>query len=387
MQNERWQEIRRDLDPSWDELRERRVLGRVLTDVRIAKRAQPTTRARWMVAGAGLVAAAAAALVFWSAEPNVEGTARQSRTRLSAAAANVVPAVSPPHEAPANVGLLAPKAPVGTSTLRFADGSVAQLWADAQVVSSAQSAEEVVIEQQAGRVRYEVPSDEQRRFVVHAKNVSITVLATVFEVEMRMTEIEVRVLAGQVQVAQGERSLSLNGGESVRLTGPEETATEAKAAEPRDQSRRHRAGRVKPQDSKVAHRKVDAAPEEAAALDAIGMSLREADQARRTGDLEGASRVLQALIAEHGGDPRASRASFTLGRVERSRGRHREAARAFEACLKSDPKGPLAEDALAEAAVAWSAAGDLPRSRALAHEYLTRFASSTHSARIRTLLP
>jgi transmembrane sensor len=113
--------------------------------------------------------------------------------------------------------------------------------------------------------------------------------------------------------------------------------------------------------------------------------LAEADAARRAGRLEDASRALRAAIAAHAEDPRAATALFLLGRVERTRGRDAAAAEAFEAGYARDPDAVLAEDALAEAAVSWSAASRSERAREAARRYLARYPAGEYADRVRHL--
>jgi transmembrane sensor len=100
--------------------------------------------------------------------------------------------------------------------------------------------------------------------------------------------------------------------------------------------------------------------------------LLAADAARLGGYPSEAVPYLERVVRAHASDPRASLASFTLGRVLLDElGRPREAADAFAAARRAG--GPLAEDALAREVEATSRAGDTTRSRELAREYLTRY--------------
>jgi transmembrane sensor len=76
---------------------------------------------------------------------------------------------------------------------------------------------------------------------------------------------------------------------------------------------------------------------------------------------------------------------FTLGRVERARGKHGAAAEAFARCHRAAPHGALAEDALAEEAVSWKSAGDPARARTTAQRYLKQHPGGAHVARMMPL--
>src|SRR5262249_16676326 len=103
-----------------------------------------------------------------------------------------------------------------------------------------------------------------------------------------------------------------------------------------------------------------------AVRDDVGDLLLAADAARLSGHPADAVSYLEQVARGHVGDPRASLASFTLGRVLLDElGRPGEAAAAFEGARK----GGLAEDALAREVEACSRSGDTARARALAGEY------------------
>jgi transmembrane sensor len=123
-----------------------------------------------------------------------------------------------------------------------------------------------------------------------------------------------------------------------------------------------------------------------AARPGIDALLAEADAARAEGRLDDASRALASIAAEFPRDDRAPSALFTLGRIERRRGRPLDAAEAFSRCAELAPRGPLAEDALAEAARAYADGGNAARAQALAARYLATHPEGTYAARMRALL-
>jgi transmembrane sensor len=116
------------------------------------------------------------------------------------------------------------------------------------------------------------------------------------------------------------------------------------------------------------------APPTAKLSPAAAELLAAADAARGEGRLDEAVTLLRRTIDEHGGDPRAPLAAFTLGRLLLTElGRPAEAAAAFARARALAPDGPLAEDALAREVEAWSQAHDPARARARAEEYVRRF--------------
>ncbi|MFL5307403.1 MAG: tetratricopeptide repeat protein, partial [Polyangia bacterium] len=113
--------------------------------------------------------------------------------------------------------------------------------------------------------------------------------------------------------------------------------------------------------------------------------LARADAARAAGRSDEAARALESFVTAHPRDPRAAAALFTLGRVEAARGRWQAAAAAFDRSATARTGGPLADDALAEGAQAWHAAGVVDRARADARAYLAAHPGGLHAPAMRRL--
>lgn len=345
MPDDNWSRLRTALTPNWDHLRETRLLGRVLE----GRRRESIRRRRWRVAlGAGLVVAAAAG-VGLSLAPR----ARQPDT--------------PP---PSALRRPAPE-PVTESVLTFAEGSRALLAVGAQVHAEKQSERAVALRQTAGRVRYEVKPDPARVFEVQARGVRIQVIGTVFTVEVLETGVGVRVLRGRVRVLDGERNVELGPDENLSIIAPPpkppSSTTASTAAAP---------------DAPTPAPPPTSAP----AAPSAAELLAKADAARQTGRLSEAAQALRQLLSTHKSDARTVSVWFTLGRVERSRGHHAEAAQAFHSAWARAPGGTLAEDALAEEAISWSAAGSSSSARRAAQSYLARYPRGSHAERMQRLL-
>jgi transmembrane sensor len=92
------------------------------------------------------------------------------------------------------------------------------------------------------------------------------------------------------------------------------------------------------------------------------------------------------VLGRYPDDRRAALAWFTLGKVERGRDRAADGATAFRTSFALAPDGPLGEDALAEEAAAWAAAGEPAEARATAEQYLRRFPNGTHAARMQHIV-
>lgn len=316
----------RKAEPEWDEVRERRVLSRVLA-------ARKPKRSRALVVGAVAVAAAALAWIVWPRE-----------------AAQIE------------------RAPGG---LALRDGSEITL-RGAHVAIVEESARSIVVAQDGGDARYEVARRPERAFVVRAEDVEVRVRGTRFWVRIDPPFVRVEVEEGRVEVVRGEEAIGVLGaGDSIRtrLRAPEE---EVRAEPP-------------PPDPEPAPVLEEPRPRPRPPP-SIEEALAIADEARREGRLDDAARALERATLAHPDDPRSATALFTLGRVERARGRHRAAALAFDRSLARAPHGSLAEDALAESALSWSAAGDPERARSAAERYLAAHPDGLYAERVRRLV-
>lgn len=326
------------VEPAWNDLREQRVLQRIQTGLTAAP---APSRARWAFAA---VAAVLLAVVGWAV---LRGRSAAPRPEVASAAA------ASSSQAEAQVAL--------------DDGSVVRLVADARVTVHEQTETVVRLTQTKGLARYEVAHRPTRAFVVAVADAEVEVHGTVFTVELLTKTVRVRVVEGQVTVRGDGRAVKLAAGESLEVTA---LRAPAASSEP---STSTIAALPTPPPAPVAS--VSAKPK--SSVDAL---LSGVDAARAEGRLDDAAELLRTLIAQHPGDPRVASAHFTLGRVERGRGRHAAAAAAF-----AKVTGPLAEDALAEEATSWKAAGDPARARAAAKRYLTLHPKGLHAQRMLTL--
>ncbi len=338
--------LRAKLEPPWDDLREQRVLVALLEKRR--RSILPRQRA-WV--WALVPAAAVLALVVWG----VRAWHRTPTVATNAAA------------------------PGGQSTIALADGSTAILATEATVQIEEQRADRVHLVQSRGSVRYEVRPDTAREFVVSAADAIIRVRGTVFTVNMHDGAVEVGVERGRVEVSHGGTTHDLVVGESLRVqTGAPAPAPEI--APPPKEPAAAGPGAA----STLATRPPGStaiAPDvpSAATLEA------QADAARISGDNGQASAALERLVAVHPRDPRVPSALFTLGRVERARSMVGASARAFERCFAAAPSGPLAQDALAEAAQSWSSAGNDDAARQAAGKYLARWPHGPAAVQMRAI--
>jgi transmembrane sensor len=345
--------LKEHLEPPWDEVKEQRVLTRILAERDVP--AKPS-RARLFVPAAAVIAIAASIALFFGFRHSFL------------------------HEGPVAAPTLVPGP--GEQIMALADGSQAVLVREAGLQIEEQRPDSVKIVQRRGTIRYEVRPDHNREFSVRAAGNTIRVRGTIFTVDMSGSSVEVAVQRGRVAVDDGGRTRELSEGESLRVPVREKdelssidasTATTAEVAD----------AAPPVMEGEAMHRTtVPSGP----GLLTVGDLQAKADRARLSGDLNTAASALEQLVTAHPRDPRVPNALFSLARVERERGHETAAAKAFERCVKAAPSGPLAQDALAEAAVSWSHAGATKAAKADATSYLARYPKGNHAQRMKAIL-
>jgi transmembrane sensor len=273
----------------------------------------------------------------------------------------------------------APSSPASERVLRLADGSlVTPLDPGSRISVTADSARSTETLLAHGRGRFEVVRRPERVFSVHAGEVTVTVLGTIFTVERVADRVGVAVERGSVRVDWGVGSRVLQIGESGWFP-----PLQVRGASVRPPSHA-KLGKLKAGLAAVAKRQTAAKPE--APVENAEALLLAADRARLAGRPEHGVELLRLLLREHGDDPRAPLAAFTLGRVLLMElGRPAEAAIAFAQVRQLAPGGPFAEDALARQVEAYSQAGQPERARARAIEYLRLYPAGRRAASVRLL--
>lgn len=344
-------EVRPSLaEPGWSESRERVLRA----SVERALAARQTFRRP----GIAAVIAVAAAVVLWL----TRDLSRQPEAAASLAA-------SAPRQAPPGPLVV------------FSDGSRADaVSSDTRVETLSQDAGRVEARLRSGAARFEVVPNPAREFVVHAGDVRVNVLGTVFTVAHEGPRVHVAVMVGKVRVEWGSGSaMLLQDGEGVFPPSsdtdvtPPATSTEASttakvpavAAGPRRWVDLARSG-----DFQAAYTGLVEAGA-AGVADVPEELLLAADVSRRTGHVDQAAKHLERLLARYPRDTRAGVAAFTLGRIRLQLGKPAAAAAAFEQVVGSG--GALAEDAMYRAAMAYQQAGDAAQARRLKERYLATY--------------
>ncbi|MBK7398495.1 MAG: FecR domain-containing protein [Myxococcales bacterium] len=318
----------RRLAPAWNELREQRVLQRIQAEPRIGAHERPR--------GALFAIAAAAVLLVAFGWFAVRGR------RVEVAANAPTPTV----------------APVSEAQVMLHDGSLVRLVGDARVAVQEQSSTSVRLTQTKGLARYEVTHAPARAFVVAVADAEVEVHGTTFTVELTEKTVKVKVVEGNVLVRGDGRAVKLTTGEALEVAAWRSPVQVAPSVTATTTATISVAPSVKPKPT-------------------VEALLAGADQARAEGRLDDAAEQLRTLVTTYPGDPRAASAWFTLGKVERGRGRHAAAAAAF-----AKVSGALAEDALAEEATSWKSAGDAARARTTAKRYLELHPKGLHAQRM-----
>jgi transmembrane sensor len=333
----------------------------------------------------------------------VEGARRRRRRRtiwrvgLSAVGAGVAAAVVAmgPWARQVPVGGATARAPAAAVPLRLSDGSVATPLDDASALVVREDAtERVAIDLVRGRGRFEVAPRPERLFSVHAGDVVVTVIGTVFSVERVADRIGVTVSRGKVLVEWGVGSRTLGAGESGWFPPLVVGQTGAAVAPPAFRSAPAPAAPAgKKVKQRIARAASDASEEETArptpqaahAPETAESLLAAADAARVQGRAQEGAALLRKIVQEHRSDPRAPLAAFTLGRLLLMElGQPRQAAAAFGDARALAPAGPFAEDALAREVEAWAKAGDSAKARARADDYLRSYPTGRRASAVRT---
>jgi transmembrane sensor len=274
---------------------------------------------------------------------------------------------------------------------KAAEPAATPLTADTELVVDPQGAGRAFVLRR-GSARFVVSHDERHPFRVRVGPLVVEDLGTVFSVaRLSEHEFNIGVEEGHVAVLCEGSRVELGGGQQ-RIFRCGESEKPPTAAVPPAAPSTAKAPAERPKvalDNAVVEPPPQTAPawkllaergqyheaydslrraSEPSVRDETHELLLAADTARLSGHASEAVPYLRRILVQHGNDPRAHLAAFTLGRVLLDElGRPAEAAAAFE--LARVPQAALGEDALAREIEAWARAGDVRRAHALALEY------------------
>jgi transmembrane sensor len=312
----------------------------------------------------------------------------------------------------------------GRAVIELADGSRIEQSEDGAAIVEEVSETHVRVRAARGSLRCDVTPRAERRFEVHAGDVTVTVLGTAFTVEVLAdARARVAVERGRVRVNWPGASIELGAGEHGTFPpdemhappvtvaddaalpiagGDTEREPAGDALEPSEESE-PAGGEAAPAERPTARpteregdwrllahaeRYDDAftSLRDETSIDRVEDLLLAADVARLSGHAAAALPYLDRVLRDHPDDARAPVASFTRGRLLAQLGRHHEAAIELTRAHQMEPDGSLAEDALGRAALEHQAAGEDAPARATASRYLAAHPEGRWAARLRPLL-
>jgi transmembrane sensor len=244
-------------------------------------------------------------------------------------------------------------APEVTPLVVLDDGTVVTAAeADALVEVLADNTDRAEVRVVRGKTAFAVPDDTpERELVVAAGGVRIDVYSTQFSVAHSDGRTDVWADNGVLRIEWEGKTQEVRAGEHAQFPPPDAIdmpPIDFNAVDPVTRSRTPR--------------------------ERVDVLMRAADRARDAQSPAQAVKPLRQVVSEFSRDSRAPLAAFTLGRVLLDDlDQPREAARAFRKARALAPRGPLAEDALAREAEAWSRAGDTGKARERAQQYLDAY--------------
>lgn len=305
-------------------------------------------------------------------------------------------------------------------TAALQDGTRIELSTTTTLAGLPAESNEVELELRRGRASFDVTHDPSRQFRVHAGDVTVVVLGTRFSVERRAGTVSVAVERGKVAVERGSELAYLTPGQrwqgselhtqqsttpgqgvpsqpdqantvarGTNLAAPshsasddtagDDTAVELATTEPT--LSRATAPAAKPNGSEITTAEVEAPSPAKQLFDA-------SREARRVGDSRRAAQLLQQLVAQYPGDPRAGLAAFELGRIRSDvLGDVTSAISALEQALRLSPQGSFRQDALARLAQAYDRTGQVKACKATRQRYLAAYGEGVHAQRVLKLCP
>lgn len=278
----------------------------------------------------------------------------------------------------------------GTMVQTLSDQSRVELAPDSSMRLVEGSPERIVLSLEQGSAHFVVSKHPERLFRVEAGNVTATVRGTAFRVTRQGEGAVVSVDEGQVEVTSAAGSRWLAAGEQLGSV-PEIASTATVRAPPLPSAGTPRApalgwrAMAAEGDYPAAYVALGAGGvgrESGAAVDAATL-FSLADVARLSGHPAEATAPLEKILAAHRGDPSASLAAFTLGKLQLDQlADPRAAAGHFDQAIALGAPATILEDATARRVQAYARAGDGAKARAAAAEYRARFPAGRYEAEV-----
>jgi TolA-binding protein len=268
------------------------------------------------------------------------------------------------------------------------DGSRLELAARSRVEMVETTATAVSVRLNHGRVECDLKPRQGRRFAVLAAGVEVRVTGTRFSVELSPDKrrVDVAVTRGSVEVSHGlEQGRRLTAGERLSIdlgarqaVAAPSAASELPAAPP---------ALAEPQAASSAPDRPSSAREARPAVTLETANARElldlGNAARRAGDVPGAARAYELMLAKYAGDPRAGLAAFELGRLRMGPLNDLNGAvQAFRRAIALAPGSGFREDAMARLVEAYARLGRTAECRSARDAYLKSYPKGVHAGAV-----
>jgi transmembrane sensor len=283
-----------------------------------------------------------------------------------------------------------PKPGADTQIVELADGSLVEHTAQDHVEIDVVTPERVELTLQKGRAMFRVAKNPNRKFVTHAGGHIITVLGTVYTVDVSVDSLAVTVTEGVVEVARedGTGRWRLHAGEhwsgaarpaasvasNVEPPSPTPAETAAPSAPPEP------APAIAPSPNATVARP-SAGGSTAASTDgnpAAAALFQRAQDARLAGHTQEAARLLNEFLRKYPNDPRAGIAAFELGRLRLDSD---DPKGALDALNQAADNGAAFEEQVAARRVqALEQSGDMVACQAAKKAFLKRFPQGSFAA-------
>jgi transmembrane sensor len=270
----------------------------------------------------------------------------------------------------------------------------------ARLRTLASTTKDLVLQLQSGKAHFSVRPGGPRRWVIEAGIVQVEVVGTEFSVERVQSGARVEVTRGVVLVRSRELKDGverLEGGGQLTVghwPGDPEPLAEAeseaaangeKAVAPAEAAAEG-ASLAQAGSTEAAPTSVRQRPRNKQRRASIEKLLEQADEARISGNRAAAQRVLQRVVREFPGDPRAAISAFQLGALELELGQPQRAVTSLEVALERAGSLSLREDCYLRLVEAQLASGSVDRAQRVARSYRNEFPDGRHQGAIERLL-
>ncbi|HEY6557017.1 MAG TPA: FecR domain-containing protein [Polyangiaceae bacterium] len=276
--------------------------------------------------------------------------------------------------------------------LSLPDGTDVRLADAARARVVALSASEVRLRLERGSMTCAVEPRPERRFVVEARDIEVTVKGTEFTVSLAANgaAVTVSVARGMVEVRDRSRFIaSLHAGQRWSSAHPVEEPVSAalpalaERAEAGSADGDARDPARTPSASPAPSAAPSAAPPQKAAEPGPHELFERGAQARLQGRAHDAAEAFDRMRRRYPQDSRSGHAAFQLGRIRLDTlGDARGAAEAFQFALAHPGPGFFLEDAQARLVEAWARAKNAGACRQARARYLALYPKGAHTSRV-----